>query len=44
MKKLQEKYGTNIHQYVKANNKYMKGYDYDKQFMWLGNVAKGSSK
>ena len=31
-----------IHRYGKANNKYMK--DYDKNKEWLGNVAKASSK
>ena len=36
-----------IHQYAKANNKYMKDYDKNKEsslFIWLGNVTKASSK
>ena len=34
-----------IYIYAKANKKYMKDYDKNKEsFVWLGNVAKASSK
>ena len=35
-----------IHQYPKANNKYLKDYDKNKESpsLWLGNVPKASSR
>ena len=33
-----------IHRHAKVNNNYMKNYDMDRQFVWIGDVAKITSK